>query len=81
MPILWLDEVEVAVLASASAVHGVCGAGSCDGTESLDVVLWTVFEGLGWEVSLADVRRWNGKQRERDAAGRRIPGVMRSSRG
>ncbi len=49
--------------------------------QSLDVVWWKVFEGLGREVSLEDVRRWNGKHRERDATGRSIPGVMRSCRG
>jgi hypothetical protein len=29
-----------------------------------------IFEGLGREVGLADVRRWNGERREKDAAGR-----------
>lgn len=42
--------------------------------QSLDVVWWKVFGGLGREVSLADVRRWNGERREKDAAGGSAPG-------
>lgn len=42
--------------------------------QNLDVVWWKVFGGLGREVSLADVRRWNGERQEKDAAGRRAPG-------
>lgn len=26
--------------------------------QSLDVLWWTLFEGLGWDVSLEDVREW-----------------------
>ncbi|MGH4007557.1 MAG: hypothetical protein ACRDTH_05210 [Pseudonocardiaceae bacterium] len=43
--------------------------------QGLDVVWWKVFDGLGQQVSLADVRQWNGEQREKDAAGRSIQGV------
>ncbi|HSL07305.1 MAG TPA: hypothetical protein VK887_04910 [Pseudonocardiaceae bacterium] len=42
--------------------------------QSLDVVWWKVFVELGREVSLEDVRRWNGERREKDAAGRSTPG-------
>jgi hypothetical protein len=42
--------------------------------QSLDVVWWKVFVELGREVSLEDVRRWNGERREKDAASRSTPG-------
>ena len=42
--------------------------------QSLDVVWWKVFAELGREVSLEDVRRWNGKRREKDEASRSAPG-------
>ena len=42
--------------------------------QSLDVVWWKVFVELGREVSLEDVRRWNGERREKNVADPSLPG-------
>lgn len=42
--------------------------------QSLDVVWWKVFVELGREVSLEDVRRWNGERQEKNAADPSPPG-------
>jgi hypothetical protein len=73
MPVLWLDDVDVAVLASASAVHGVAALDYAM-RQSLDVVWWKVFVELGREVSLEDVRRWNDERQEKNAADLGPPG-------
>jgi hypothetical protein len=48
--------------------------------QSLDVVWWKVFVELGREVSLEDVRRWNGERREKDARPAGVSSTQSTSR-
>lgn len=57
MQVLWLVDLEVAVLVSAVTVCGVTKCRSCRRTR-LDVVWWQLLGNVGQEVRLVEVREW-----------------------